>query len=165
MEGETLLSLSKGLGLTNSYPAHMANLLLTRCARTCYYLPMGSTATWQITPPRRSRQRPAQCSIPSQMRSISSHSCIKSSQIRTKTSQAPDRKRNKMEQNGTLFRPRAPGSPPCQPPLEAAPGGLLGRRLPKSAFPSAPYADSGSPRTRQVQRLRRTLRSQRADSP
>ena len=69
---------------------------------------MGSTATWQITPPRRSRQRPDRCSIPSQMRSISSHSCIKSSQIRTKTSQAPDRKRNKMEQFGTVFRGQGP---------------------------------------------------------
>ena len=145
MEGETLLSLSKGLGLTNSYPAHMANLLLTRCARTCYYLPMASTATRQTASPRRRRQRPDRCSIPSQMRSISSHSCIKSSQIRTKTSQAPDRNRNKMEQNGTLFRPRAPGSPPCQPPLEAALGALEGRWLPKSAFPSAPYPASAAP--------------------
>ena len=137
--------LSKGLGFTNSYPAHMANLRLTRCARTCYYLPMGSTATRQTTPPHRSRQRPPQCSIPSQMRSIYAHSCIKSSQIRTKTSQAPDRKRNKMEQNETLFRPKAPGSPPCQRPLEAVPGAPKGHRLPKSAIPSAPYPDSGAP--------------------
>ena len=145
MEGETLLSLSKGLGLTNSYPAHMANLLLTRCARTCYYLPMGSTATWQINPPRRSRQRPPQCSIPSQMRSISSHSCVKSSQIRTKASQAPGRKRNKMEQNETLIRPKAPGSAPCQPLLEAVPGARKGHPLSKSAFPSVPYPNSGAP--------------------
>ena len=161
MEGETLLSLSKGLGLTNSYPAHMANLLLTRCARTCYYLPMGSTATWQINPPRRSRQRPPQCSIPSQMRSISSHSCVKSSQIRTKTSQAPDRKRNKMERFFAQEPPaRRPASAPWKlPPVAAKAIAYPNRR---SLPPRTPTREPQDPPD---QHLRRTLRSQRADSP
>ena len=130
--------------------ATMPKLRLIQTNTRAIIPPMGSTATRQTTPPRRSRQRPDRCSIPSQMRSISSHSCIKSSQIRTKTSQAPDRKRNKMEQNGTLFRPKSPRLAALPAPPGSCPRWPQRPSPTQIGVPFRPVRRLGSPRTRQT---------------
>ena len=133
---------------------------LTTHEHTCYYPPMGSTATRQTTPPRRSLQRPDRCSIPSQMRSISSHSCVKSSQIRTKQSQAPDTKRNKWNTLKHFFAQEPPDHSPASarwklPPAPPKAAGYPDRRpLPPHTPPREPQDPPGPHRPR-------TLRSQR----